>query len=146
MHNSSPSLYPPTTECQLGRYLNSEDLRRKVSGIPRMVYSNRRLSTRTQASHQGWFPNETTVRNINYLIEPLVTAFFKDDFSWLFGTKQYILSCYLCKIPYEFKVPCIMSHHPFLPTTECHHGRHPNSEVLHQIATGTHSSSVNRIS
>jgi hypothetical protein len=47
----------------------------------RMVYSNRRLSTRTQASYQGWFPNETTVRNINYLIEPLATALFKDHFS-----------------------------------------------------------------
>jgi hypothetical protein len=81
MHNSSPSLSPPTMECQLGRYLNSEDLRRKVSGITRMVYSNRRLSIRTQASYQGWFPNETTVGNINYLIEPLATAFFKDHFS-----------------------------------------------------------------
>ena len=34
----------PTMECQHGRYLNSEDLRRKISGIPRMVYSNRRIS------------------------------------------------------------------------------------------------------
>jgi len=34
----------PTMECQHGRNLNSEDLRRKVSGIPRMVYSNRRIS------------------------------------------------------------------------------------------------------
>jgi hypothetical protein len=44
MYNSPPSLSPPTTECQHGRYLNSEDLRRKVSGIPRMVYSNSRIS------------------------------------------------------------------------------------------------------
>jgi hypothetical protein len=26
-------------------------------------------------------PNETTVRNINYLIDPLATAFFNDPFS-----------------------------------------------------------------
>ena len=44
MYNSSPSFSPPSTECQHWRYLNSEDLRRKVSGIPRMVYSNSRIS------------------------------------------------------------------------------------------------------
>ena len=83
-------LSPSTTECQHGRYLNSEDLPRKVSGIPRMIYSNRRLSIRTQALYQGWFPNETTVRNINYSIDPLVTAFFNDPFSWLFGKNSII--------------------------------------------------------
>jgi hypothetical protein len=36
-----------------------------------------------------------------------------------------------------------MAHNPFLPTTECHHGRHLNSAVLRQITTGTHSNSDN---
>ena len=65
------------------------------------------------------------------------------------GQKRYncsILSCCIWKIPQEFKVPCRMTHHPFLPTMECHYGRHLNSEGLRQIATGTHSNSVNRIS
>jgi hypothetical protein len=34
MYNGSPSLSPPTMECQHGRYLNSEDFHRKESGIP----------------------------------------------------------------------------------------------------------------
>ena len=77
---------PPTTECQYGRYLNSEDLRQKISGIPRMVYSNRRISLWTQVSYQGWFPDETTVWNTNYSIDQLDTAFFNDPFQ-LFGAK-----------------------------------------------------------
>jgi hypothetical protein len=40
-----------------------------------------------QASYRGWLPNETTVRNINYSIDPLATAFFNDPFSWLFWAK-----------------------------------------------------------
>ena len=56
-----------------------------------MVYSNRRRSIRTQASYQGWFPNEATVRNINYSIDPLATAFFNDPFSWLFGENIMIV-------------------------------------------------------
>jgi hypothetical protein len=50
------SLSPPTTECQHGRYLNSEDLRRKVSGIPRMVYSNSRFSIMNASFVLGLFP------------------------------------------------------------------------------------------
>jgi hypothetical protein len=88
MYNSSPSLPPPTTGCQYGRYLNYDDLRQKVSGIPRMVYSNKIISLLTQASYQGWFANETTVRSTNYSIDPLATALFNDPFSWLFGKKQ----------------------------------------------------------
>ena len=57
MYNSSPSLSPLTTECQHGRYLHfgvspSESIR-----------NSRRISRWTQASHQGWFTNETTVWN-----------------------------------------------------------------------------------
>jgi hypothetical protein len=34
-------------------------------------------------SNEGcsWFPNEKNVRNINYSIDPLATAFFNDPFS-----------------------------------------------------------------
>ena len=46
MYNSSPSLSPSTMECQHGRYLNSVVLRQKVAGIPRMVYSNRIISSK----------------------------------------------------------------------------------------------------
>ena len=101
MYNSSPSLSPPTTGCQCGRYLNYDDLRQKVSGIPRMVYSNKIISLLTQASYQGWFAHETTVRSTNYSIGPLATALFNDPFSWLFGKKQSnfsIFFCSLCKI------------------------------------------------
>jgi hypothetical protein len=62
-------------------YLNYDDLRQKVSGIPRMVYSNKIISLLTQASYQGWFAHETTVRSTNYSIGPLATALFNDPFS-----------------------------------------------------------------
>ena len=122
MYNSSPSLSPPTTECQHGWYLNSEDLHQKVSEIPRMAYPNRRIYQWTLASYQGWFANETTVRNSNYSVEPVATAFFNDPFYWLFGEKKKriifsIFSCCLCKILNEFTAPRVMAHHPFLFTT-----------------------------
>jgi hypothetical protein len=45
-----------------------------------MVYSNKIISLLTQASYQGWFANETTVRSTNYSIDPLATALFNDPF------------------------------------------------------------------
>jgi hypothetical protein len=36
---------------------------------------------RPKPNNQGWFPNETTVRIINYSIDPLAIALFNDPFS-----------------------------------------------------------------
>lgn len=90
----APSLSQSTTKCQHERYINSEYLCRKVSGIPRKVFSNRRLSIWTQAPYQDWFSDATTVRNINSSFDPLTATFFNDHFSWLIRRNSIIfLSC-----------------------------------------------------
>jgi hypothetical protein len=61
------------------RRYNYEDPRRKVSGIPRMVYSNRRISPLT---YHDWFLDETTLRNTNYSTDALAAAFFNDPISF----------------------------------------------------------------
>lgn len=139
MHNSSPPLSPPTTEC----HLNFADFRRKVSGILRMVYSNRRIDNWTQASYQGWFLDETTVLNTNYSIDSLAVAF-----PWLFGRKNSIIYLFspgasVISPRGHVQCPTILFH---LLDTECQDGRHLNSEDLRKNVTGTHSNSATRIS
>ena len=46
MYNSSPSLSPPTTECQHRWYLHSEYLCQKVSGIPEEFLDERKRRIR----------------------------------------------------------------------------------------------------
>jgi hypothetical protein len=63
----------------------------KQNQIQRKRTQNERLEEEIEDSDQGWFPNETTVRNINYSINPLATAFFNDPFSKLFGENIMIV-------------------------------------------------------
>ena len=148
LHNRSPSLSPPTTECQHGRYLNSDDLRRKVLGIWFSSMLKQKIYPWTYASYQGWVPKETTVRNTNYSIDPLDNAFFNDPFYRLFGNNRVVFSiysCCTCKTPSKFTVPRMMPLHFHYPPWSAKHGRHLNPENLCQIEDVKHSNSVRSV-